>query len=356
MYSRGLELKYIHISEFDYILPEGLIAQFPTEKRDESRLIVLNRDKKTIEHKHFYNIVDYLCDGDVLVLNDTRVIPARLIGKKSTGAVIEVFLIRKLYENKWETLVKPSKRVKPSVKITFSNDLEGVIIDRSANDKWIVEFVYTGNFYEILHKTGHVPLPPYIQRDLTDNKFTEFDLSRYQTVYAQNPGSVAAPTAGLHFTSDLLEKLRTKGVKICYVTLNVGLGTFKPVKCENIEEHLMDREYYEIPKITADIINEAKYKGKNIIAVGTTSIRTLESAYSKHYELKECAGESGLFIYPGYKFNVPNKIITNFHLPKSTLIMLVSAFAGRDFIFKAYREAVEKKYRFYSYGDCMIII
>ena len=342
-------------SDFDYVLPEELIAQFPSEKRDESSLMVLDKQNKTVEHKKFFNIVDFLDKNDVLVLNNTRVSPARLFGKKSTGARIEIFLLEKKTENKWEVLIKPSKRVSAGTIIEFSEELKAKIIERLPNDKWLVEFIFEGIFNEILSKIGNIPLPPYIERQLTDEAIKKLDFERYQTVYAQNPGSVAAPTAGLHFTEEILEKLRQKAVEVCYVTLNVGLGTFRPVKTENILDHKMDREFYEIPETTAEVINKAKAQGKNIVAVGTTTVRTLESAFQKNGEISETSGWSQMFIYPGYKFNVTDKLITNFHLPKSTLLMLVSALAGKDFILEVYKEAIEKKYRFYSYGDCMFI-
>ena len=263
--------------------------------------------------------------------------------------------MEKKTENKWEVLIKPSKRVSAGTIIEFSEELKAKIIERLPNDKWLVEFIFEGIFNEILSKIGNIPLPPYIERQLTDEAIKKLDFERYQTVYAQNPGSVAAPTAGLHFTEEILEKLRQKAVEVCYVTLNVGLGTFRPVKTENILDHKMDREFYEIPETTAEVINKAKAQGKNIVAVGTTTVRTLESAFQKNGEISETSGWSQMFIYPGYKFNVTDKLITNFHLPKSTLLMLVSALAGKDFILEVYKEAIEKKYRFYSYGDCMFI-
>jgi len=342
-------------SEFDYNLPEELIAQFPCEKRDESSLMILDRLNQSIEHKKFFDIVDFLDENDVLVLNNTRVIPARLFGKKSTGARIEVFLLERKKNTQWEVLIKPSKRVKSGTIIEFSEELKAKILERLPNDKWLVEFLYEGVFNEILAKVGNIPLPPYIERKLSDEAIKKLDFERYQTVYAQNPGSVAAPTAGLHFTEEILDKLKHKGVEVCYVTLNVGLGTFRPVKAENILDHQMDREFYEIPEITAEIINKAKLQGKNIVAVGTTTVRTLESAYQKNGKISETSGWSQMFIYPGYKFNVIDRLITNFHLPKSTLLMLVSALAGKDFVFEAYKEAIGEKYRFYSYGDCMLV-
>lgn len=345
----------MHISEFDYELPEELIAQFPAEKRDESSLMVLNKTIKTIEHKKFFDIVDLLSENDVLVMNDTKVIPARLLGKKSTGANIEIFLLKNRSEKLWETLIKPSKRVKPETIISLSDKLSAKVIEKTDNDKWLVEFLYEGDFRKILEEVGNIPLPPYIERNLSDNDIKKLDFTRYQTVYAKNDGSVAAPTAGLHFTEQLLDKIKAKGIKVCTVTLNVGLGTFRPVKAENILDHRMDSESYEISAETAEIINNAKNSGKNIVAVGTTTVRTLESAFNAYGKICECNNSSELFIYPGYEFKVIDKLITNFHLPKSTLLMLISALAGKDFIFKAYKEAIDKKYRFYSYGDCMFI-
>jgi S-adenosylmethionine:tRNA ribosyltransferase-isomerase len=344
----------MQLDQFDYNLPEELIAQFPCEKRDNSKMLVLNRKNRSFEHKNFFNVVDYLNENDVLVMNDTKVIPARLIGKKHTGAVIEVFLLKEKQEKLWEALIKPSKRVKPLTIIEISEELKVKAIEK-IDDKWLVELIYEGNIYEILDKIGNIPLPPYIERKLAGENIKNLDYERYQTVYAQNPGSVAAPTAGLHFTSEILEKLEQKGVQICYVTLNVGLGTFKPVKCENILEHKMDLETFEISEKTAEIINAAKKDGKNIVAVGTTSVRVLETAFEKYEKILPCKDFSKLFIYPGFKFNVVDKLLTNFHLPKSTLLMLVSALAEKDFVFEAYQEAIKENYRFYSYGDCMLI-
>lgn len=357
------------VSEFDYELPEELIAQKPASRRIQSKMMVLDKESKTIKHKHFFDIVDFLDENDVLVLNDTKVIPARLLGKKLTGANIEIFLLKEISpENKlWEALVKPSKRVNPDNLIKISDELYVKTLNRLDGGKWIVQLGYNGNIYEILDRTGLVPLPPYIERKITTEKIQKLDHKRYQTVFAKHAGSVAAPTAGLHFTKDILKKLKEKGVQICYVTLNVGLGTFRPVKCENILEHKMESESFEISSKTAKIINTAKAEGKKIVAVGTTSVRTLETCFAKHGKIKACKDNSELFIYPPYEFNIVNKIITNFHLPKSTLLMLVSSmagskfdtenypFEGRDFIFKAYKEAISEKYRFYSYGDCMLI-
>jgi S-adenosylmethionine:tRNA ribosyltransferase-isomerase len=345
----------MHLSQFDYNLPEELIAQFPSQKRDESKMLVLNRQKRSFEHKNFFNIVDFFDENDVLVMNNTRVIPARLIGKKNTGAIIEVFLLKEKNPNQWEVLIKPSKRVKPSTIIEISDELKIEVLER-IDDKWLVELIYEGDFYSLLDKIGNIPLPPYIERNMREEDIKKLDYERYQTVYAQKPGSVAAPTAGLHFTEEILKKLEAKGIQICHVTLNVGLGTFKPVKCDNILEHKMDSEIFEIPEKTAQIINSAKKEGKKIVAVGTTTVRTLETAFKKYGEIKPCQNFSELFIYPGYKFEVVDKLLTNFHLPKSTLLMLISALAGRDFIFEAYNEAIKEKYRFYSYGDCMLVL
>ena len=344
------------VSEFDYNLPEELIAQMPADKRENSRMLVLNRSNQTIEHKHFYDIVDYLDDNTLLVLNNTKVIPARLYGTKETGAKIEVFLLESKEGKEWSCLIKPSKRIKPGTVIKISDELSARAIRRLEDDgEWLVELIFDGDLFDILHKVGNLPLPPYIERKLQTEEIKNFDKERYQTVYAKDEGSVAAPTAGLHFTKEILQKLQDKGVEIAYVTLNVGLGTFRPVKCENILDHKMHSETFEISKETADIINRAKANGKKLVAVGTTTVRTLETAYQKYGEIKACHDHSELFIYPPYEFKVIDKLITNFHLPKSTLLMLVSALAGKDFIFRAYKEAVENRYRFFSYGDCMLI-
>lgn len=363
------------VSEFDYILPDELIAQKPAGRRTQSKMMVLDKSSKKIEDKHFFDILDYLGEGDVLVLNDTKVFPARLLGQKLTGANVEIFLLKELENKQWEALIKPSKRVNAGNVIEISNELSVKTLVRVDGGKWLVELAYEGDIYEILSRIGQVPLPPYIERKICSEKLKKQDLKRYQTVFAKKTGSVAAPTAGLHFTKDILTKLKKKGVQVCYVTLNVGLGTFKPVKCEDVTEHKMDVETFEISKKTAKIINEAKCSGKKIVAVGTTSVRTLETCYKKYGEVKACKDNSQLFIYPPYEFKVVDKLITNFHLPKSTLLMLVSAFAGgkcvgrsdstsskkckpfdgRDFVFKAYERAIKNQYRFYSYGDCMFI-
>lgn len=347
--------KIIPISEYDYELPKELIAQTPSEKRENCKMMVLDRKTQAIEHKHFYDITDYFDENDVLVLNNTKVIPARLFGRKNTGAHIEVFLLKQIGDKTWEVLINPSKRVKEESLIEISPDMYVKVLTRQNEGKWLVELHYDGDFYSILDKVGNIPLPPYIERTMTDEQLKNLDYDRYQTVYAQKEGSVAAPTAGLHFTQEILEKLKAKGVQVCYVTLNVGLGTFRPVKVENILEHKMDSEEFEISAETARIINEAKKAGKRITAVGTTTVRTLETCMKKYDEILEVIDDSTLFIYPGFEYKVVDRLITNFHLPKSTLIMLTSAFAGKDFVFKAYEEAIKEQYKFYSYGDCMLI-
>ncbi len=342
------------LEEFNYNLPEELIAQVPAQKREMSKMLVLNRLNKSMEHKHFSDITDYLDENDLLVLNNTKVIPARLYAKKDTGALIEIFLVRETEKNKWIALIKPSKRVKEGLILKISNELSVEVLKKD-DDKWVIELLYEGNIFEILDKVGHIPLPPYIERKMTDEEYKNLDFERYQTVYAKKEGAVAAPTAGLHFTEEILKKLEEKGTKHCFITLNVGLGTFKPVKCQDITEHKMDSELFEITPDTAKVINEALQNKKRIVAVGTTSVRTLETVMQKYGKIIPVKDTSELFIYPGYKFKIIDSLITNFHLPKSTLLMLVSAFAGKDYIFKAYNEAIVNKYRFYSYGDCMLI-
>lgn len=350
------------ISEYDYNLPEELIAQMPADKRDNSRMMVLNRKDRTISDKHFYDIVDLIEPNTLLVMNNTKVLPARLIGHKDTGAKIEVFLLKQNskmqdeHEN-WEVLIKPSKRVKPDTIIKISDELSVRAIKRlEENGEWLVELIFNGNnVLDVLHRNGNIPLPPYIERKIPNEDLKKLDFERYQTVYAKDEGSVAAPTAGLHFTKEILKKLENKGVELAYVTLNVGLGTFRPVQCENVENHKMHSETFEISEKAAEQINRAKAEGKKIVAVGTTTVRTLETAYKKFGCIKACHDHSELFIYPPYEFKVIDNLITNFHLPKSTLLMLVSALAGKDFIFEAYKEAIENKYRFFSYGDCMYI-
>lgn len=336
-------------SEFDYYLPEELIAQHPTSKRDEARMMVLDRYTGKREDKYFYDIIDYLKAGDVLVMNDTRVIPARLFGHRpEKEEKIEVFLLNNNEGFKWEVLVRPGKKMKIGTEVIFSDELSCKVIDIKEDGNRIVEFYFEGIFNEILDRLGNMPLPPYIKEKLKDNE-------DYQTVYSKNPGSVAAPTAGLHFTTELLEKIEGKGVKLAYLTLNVGLGTFRPVNEDEITNHKMHSEFYTLNKETADILNEAKSEGRRIIAVGTTSIRTLESVYKKNNKICEDSGWTDIFIYPGFEFKVVDAIITNFHLPKSTLIMLIAAFTSKDIILDAYNDAVSKNYRFFSFGDCMFI-
>jgi S-adenosylmethionine:tRNA ribosyltransferase-isomerase len=344
------------ISEFDYTLPEELIAQKPSEKRENSKMMVLHRAEHKIEHKHFFDIVDVLDENCILILNNTKVMPARLYGYKDTGAKIEVFLLKEKDDNNWEVLIKPSKRVRVGTLIKISDELSVEVLMPLPDDgKWLVKMIYEGELFEILHRVGNIPLPPYIERKMADEDLKKLDFERYQTVYAKDEGSVAAPTAGLHFTKEILNKLEQNGVQIGYVTLNVGIGTFRPVKCDNILDHHMDSESFEIAQQTADLINQAKKDGKKLVAVGTTTVRTLETAYKLFGEIKACKSASELFIYPPYEFKVVDKLITNFHLPKSTLLLLVSALATKEFIFEAYDEAIKNKYRFYSYGDCMFI-
>lgn len=346
------------LSDYDYNLPEELIAQMPADKRENSKMMVLH--DKTISHKHFYDIVDLIEPNSLLVMNNTKVLPARLIGYKDTGAKIEVFLLKQYKPdntNFWQVLIKPSKRIKPDTVIKISDELSVKAIRRlEENGEWLVELMFDGdNLLEILHRNGNIPLPPYIERKMQNDDLKKLDFERYQTVYAKDEGSVAAPTAGLHFTQEILDRLQAKGVELAYVTLDVGLGTFRPVQCENILEHKMHSEAFEISEETAKQINKAKQSGKKIIAVGTTTVRTLETAYQKFGCIKACRDSSELFIYPSYEFKVVDKLLTNFHLPKSTLLMLVSALAGKDFILKAYEEAIKNNYRFFSYGDCMFI-
>ena len=343
-------IRKMRTDDFDFELPEELIAQHPIVKRDESRLMVLDRETGEIEHKKFYNIIDYLNEGDVLVVNDTKVIPARLFGvKEETDAHIEILLLKNVEENNWECLVKPAKRVKVGTIISFGDGLlKAKCVDIGDEGIRILEFLYEGVFYEILDKLGTMPLPPYIREKLEDK-------DRYQTVYAKNIGSAAAPTAGLHFTEELLSKIKNKKIQVCYVTLHVGLGTFRPVSVEDVTKHVMHSEYYEMDEETAGILNMAKKEGRRIISVGTTSTRTLESIISKYGEFRKCVGWTNIFIYPGYEFKAIDALITNFHLPKSTLIMLVSALANREIVLNAYNEAVRERYRFFSFGDAMFI-
>lgn len=336
-------------NEFDYNLPEELIAQHPTKNRDEARMMVLDKNTGDREDKYFYDIIDYLQAGDVLVMNDTRVIPARLFGHRpEKEEKIEVFLLNNTEGSKWEVLVRPGKKMKIGTEVIFSEELSCKVLEIKEDGNRIVEFYYEGIFNEILDRLGNMPLPPYIKEKLKDNE-------DYQTVYSKNPGSVAAPTAGLHFTKELLEKIEAKGIKLAYLTLNVGLGTFRPVNEDEITDHKMHSEFYTLSEETAEILNEAKKEGRRIIAVGTTSIRTLEAVYQKNGKICADSGWTDIFIYPGFEFKVVDAIITNFHLPKSTLIMLIAAFTSKDIILNAYNDAVGKKYRFFSFGDCMFI-
>ncbi len=339
----------MNLKDFDFYLPEELIAQHPMDKRDMSRLLVLDKKTGELEHKIFKDILEYLNQGDCLVLNDTKVIPARLIGEKEgSGGKIEFVLLKRIEQDDWEVILRPGKKAKPGARFVFGNGiLTAEIIDILDEGNRRVRFYYDGVFEQILDKVGMMPLPPYITEKLEDK-------ARYQTVYAKYNGSAAAPTAGLHFTNELLEQIRAKGVNIAYVTLHVGLGTFRPVKVTNIEEHKMHSEFYTISQHTCDIINETKNRGNNVIAVGTTSCRVLETA-GKSGALSEQSGNTDIFIYPGYKFRIIDKLITNFHLPESTLIMLVSALAGRENVLNAYNTAVKERYRFFSFGDAMFI-
>lgn len=338
------------LRDFNYDLPEELIAQDPLEDRSSSRLMVLHKDTGRIEHKIFRNIIDYLNPGDCLVINDTKVIPARLMGvKEDTGAAIEVLLLKRNADDVWECLVKPGKKARTGARIVFGEGLlVGEIVDVIEDGNRMIKFHYEGVFEEILDKLGQMPLPPYITHKLQDK-------NRYQTVYARNEGSAAAPTAGLHFTKELLEKIKEKGVNVVSITLHVGLGTFRPVKVDKIEEHHMHTESYNISKEAADTINRTRAAGGRVIAVGTTSCRTLESAAADDGTIPARSGDTDIFIYPGYKFKAIDCLITNFHLPESTLIMLVSALAGRDNIMNAYETAVKERYRFFSFGDAMFI-
>lgn len=338
------------IEDFDYELPEHLIAQTPIQKRDTSRMMVLDKKTGEIEHRHFHDIVDYLGENDVLVLNDTKVMPARIYGvKEETNAAIELLLLKEMENDTWECLTKPAKRVKVGSVISFGDGrLKALCIEEKEEGIRVFKLDYEGILYEILDSLGEMPLPPYIHEKLQDK-------DRYQTVYAKNVGSAAAPTAGLHFTKELLEELKKKGVTILYITLHVGLGTFRPVNVEDVTKHKMHSEFYAMSKEVADTLNQAKKDGKRIISVGTTSTRTLETIVNKYGKFEECSGWTDIFIYPGYTFKAIDSLITNFHLPKSTLIMLVSALAGKEHILNAYHEAVKEEYRFFSFGDSMFI-
>lgn len=336
--------------DYWYDLPEELIAQTPLQKRDTSRLMVLNRETGEISHKHFYDIVDYLNPGDCLVMNDSRVLPARLLGHRPTGGAVEVLLLRDLGDNRWECLCKPGRKMLPGNEVSFGNgELKAVVRDVQEDGNRVVEFSYEGIFLEVLERLGKMPLPPYIKAELVDQE-------RYQTVYSREVGSAAAPTAGLHFTNELLEKVREKGVKTAFVTLHVGLGTFRPVKADTILEHHMHSELCMMNDETARILNETRQNGGRIICVGTTSCRTLESLAGEDGAFTAGSKWTDIFIYPGYTFRAMDGLVTNFHLPESTLVMLVSAFAGRERVLNAYAEAVKERYRFFSFGDAMCIL
>lgn len=338
------------VSDFDYELPEELIAQTPLDKRDESRLLVYHRNTKAVEHCIFRNIEDFLLPGDCLVVNDTKVIPARLLGyREDTGGRMEFVLLSRENDDTWRVLVKPGRRAKIGSRFLFGDGLlKAEVLDKTEEGGRIVRFFFDGVFEEVLDQAGIMPLPPYIHEELKDK-------NRYQTVYARHSGSAAAPTAGLHFTPELLKRLKEKGVNFAKVTLHVGLGTFRPVKVENIQEHIMHKEKFEVSREAAEVINEAKRSGKRIIAVGTTSLRTLESISDDNGMIHAGSGETGIFIYPGYRFKVVDALITNFHLPRSTLLMLVSAMTGREEILQVYQEAIARRYRFFSFGDAMFI-
>lgn len=339
----------MNLSDFDYNLPEELIAQTPIKTRDQSRLMVLDKKTGAIKHKHFHDILEELQSGDVLVLNDTKVIPARLIGKKtSTGAVIELLLLKDLGNNIWECLSRPAKRLKVGTIVTFSEKLQAEVVEKKDEGIVHVKLLYQGILMEILDELGEMPLPPYIHEKLKEK-------DRYQTVYAKNIGSAAAPTAGLHFTKELLDEIKKKGVEVLFITLHVGLGTFRPVEEKNILDHHMHSEFYQMTKEVADRLNLAKKEHRKIYAVGTTSTRTLEAIMHEYHEFRECSGNTEIFIYLGFEFQAIDGLITNFHLPKSTLLMLVSALASREIILNAYKEAVKGKYRFFSFGDAMFI-
>lgn len=336
-------------SDFNYYLPEELIAQTPLKRRDSSRLLCLDKNTGEIEHRHFFDLPDYLEEGDCLVLNDSRVLPARLFGRRESGGAVEVVLLRDLGGGVWECLTRPGRKTRPGTRIVFGDgELSAAVTEACEDGNKLLKFEYQGIFLEVLERLGKMPLPPYIKEELMDNE-------RYQTVYSREMGSAAAPTAGLHFTSELLDKIRAKGVKVCFVTLHVGLGTFRPVKSGTVEEHVMHSEFCLIPEETARLVTETKESGGRIISVGTTSCRTLESFAGEDGSLRPASGWTDIFIYPGYRFKCVDALITNFHLPESTLVMLVSALAGRENILNAYEKAVCERYRFFSFGDAMLI-
>jgi len=340
------------LSDFKYTIPEQLIAQYPASKRDESKLMVLHRNKCTIDHRLFSDVKEYFQKGDCLVVNETKVFPARVMAtKEKTEAKVEIFLLRELEASLWEVLVKPARKVRVGNRLHLTDDLYCDVIDNTVSGGRVVRFNYNGNFFSIVEELGRSPLPPYIRREPEP-----LDKERYQTVYAKVRGAVAAPTAGLHFTLELLAEIASLGVKVVPIVLHVGLGSFRPVQVEDLSRHKMDSEFYEIYEHSAKVINQTKTKGGKILAVGTTTVRTLETAVTSDHSVKAENGWTDKFIYPPYEFKIVDAVLTNFHLPGSTLLMLVSAFAGRDFIFKAYRKAIRDKYRFYSYGDAMLIL
>ena len=342
----------VKLSDFKYVLPEKMVAQHPVDRRDSSRLMVLNRKTQDVENKIFRNVIDYLNEGDCLVLNETKVFPARIMGTKDkTDAKVEIFLLRELEKNLWEVLVKPARKVRIGNKLHIPRGINCDVIDNTVSGGRVLRFDSNGDFYKVIDEIGECPLPPYIKRkpDLKDKE-------RYQTVYAKNRGAVAAPTAGLHFTKDLLERIRKKKIKIVYVTVHIGLGTFRPVQVEDLARHRMDSEFFEVPWDTVQTVNETMKNGKKIFAVGTSVVRALESVVDANGLSKPMKGWTDKFIYPPYEFKIVDGVITNFHLPYSTLLMLVCAFAGREYIYKAYKQAIKEKYRFYSYGDAMLIL
>lgn len=356
MHKSFMNAEAYKISHYDYIIPKHLIAQHPTAKRDESRLLVLHRKSAKIEHRKFYDIIEYLNCGDVLVLNDTKVVPARIIGFRTTGGRVEGLIIKEINYNTWEILLQSNHRLKENESLYFGNNtVKGKLICQNGTGSWTIKFEDREKFIEMLENSGRMPLPPYIKRNPEDKSSGIHDEERYQTVYAKKMGAIAAPTAGLHFTKSILQELTNKGIKIVYITLHVGLGTFKTIKVEDFRQHTIHKEFYNIPEAAIDTINKAKSLGKRIIATGTTACRVLETLARNHTTTKN-SGWTDLFIYPPYKFKLTDSLITNFHLQRSTLILLVSAFAGGENIASSYEEAISLGYRFYSYGDCMLIL
>ena len=356
MHKSFMNAETYKISHYDYTIPKHLIAQHPTAKRDESRLLVLHRKSARIEHRKFYDIIEYLNCGDVLVLNDTKVVPARIIGSRTTGGRVEGLIIKEILENTWEILLQSNHRLKETESLCFGNNtVIGRLVCRNDTGSWTIRFENRKKFIEMLENSGRMPLPPYIKRNPEDKSSGIHDVERYQTIYAKKMGAIAAPTAGLHFTENILQELTNKGIKIVYITLHVGLGTFKTIKEEDFRQHTIHKEFYNIPEAAIDTINKAKSLGKRIIATGTTTCRVLETLARNHTS-KRSSGWTDLFIYPPYKFKLTDSLITNFHLQRSTLILLVSAFAGGENIASSYEEAISLGYRFYSYGDCMLIV